>query len=64
MAKHTTMFNGKMYDFEFISKVFKEAKEEVYQELYLELEGLQSILEHCPDEKTSTRLSKRLNRIK
>lgn len=60
----TIFYMGVEIPREVLNKLYEDAKYEVSKNIALELEGLQSVADHCKDDKTTYRLEKYLTRIK
>ena len=62
--KNTIFYMGVEIPKEALEKIYRDAKYEISKSIALELEGLQSVADHCKDDKTVFRLEKYLSRIK
>ena len=63
MANNKVFYMGEWVEQKILEKMFTDAKSEIYKEILLELEGLQSVAGYL-DDKNAFRVNRYVERIK
>lgn len=63
MSQNKIFYLGQWVEQEILDKMYTDAKTEIYNQILLELEGLQSVADHL-DDKNAFRVNKYIDRIK